>query len=121
MDQLPSVGAGEVLRDPLAAERLPRVRLTKVFRQAQQSGVVTNAHRINAGQPPITQGLDDFFLFAEDDPEQVADLVVEIVANCRLLHTQPRERLPIDAIQGAGQRWPCRSGPRWPSSAGQRS
>jgi len=80
-DQLPSVGAGEVLRDLLAAERLPRVRLTRVFRQAQQSGVVTNAHRINAGQPPLTRGLADFFLFAEDDPEQVADLVVEIVAN----------------------------------------
>jgi exodeoxyribonuclease V alpha subunit len=81
VDQLPSVGAGEVLRDLLAAERLPRVRLTHVFRQAQQSGVVTNAHRINAGQHPITHGLDDFFLFAEDDPDRVADLVVEIVAN----------------------------------------
>jgi exodeoxyribonuclease V alpha subunit len=80
VDQLPSVGAGEVLRDLLAAERLPRVRLTHVFRQAQQSGVVTNAHRINAGQQPITHGLADFFLFAEDEPEQVADLVVEIVA-----------------------------------------
>jgi exodeoxyribonuclease V alpha subunit len=73
-----------VLRDLLGAERLPRVRLTKVFRQAQQSGVITNAHRINAGQHPITHGLGDFFLFAEDDPEQVADLVVDIVAN-RLL------------------------------------
>jgi exodeoxyribonuclease V alpha subunit len=81
VDQLPSVGAGEVLRDLLAAERLPRVRLTHVFRQAQQSGVVTNAHRINAGQPPVTHGLNDFFLFAEDDPERLADLVVEIVAN----------------------------------------
>jgi exodeoxyribonuclease V alpha subunit len=81
VDQLPSVGAGEVLRDLLAAERLPRVRLTHVFRQAQQSGVVTNAHRINAGQPPITHGLADFFLFPEEDPEQVADLVVDIVAN----------------------------------------
>jgi exodeoxyribonuclease V alpha subunit len=81
VDQLPSVGAGEVLRDLLAAERLPRVRLTKVFRQAQQSGVITNAHRINAGQPPITHGVNDFFLFPEDDREQVADLVVDIVAN----------------------------------------
>jgi exodeoxyribonuclease V alpha subunit len=81
VDQLPSVGAGEVLQDLLAAERLPRVRLTKVFRQAQRSGVVTNAHRINAGQPPITHGLDDFFLFAEEDSDQVADLVVDIVAN----------------------------------------
>jgi exodeoxyribonuclease V alpha subunit len=81
VDQPPSVGAGEVLRDLLAAERLPRVRLTHVFRQAQHSGVITNAHRINAGHPPITHGLNDFFLFAEDDPEQVADLVVDIVAN----------------------------------------
>jgi exodeoxyribonuclease V alpha subunit len=81
VDQLPSVGAGEVLRDLLAAERLPRVRLTKVFRQAQQSGVVTNAHRINAGQHPVIHGLADFFLFPEEDSEQVADLVVEIVAN----------------------------------------
>jgi exodeoxyribonuclease V alpha subunit len=81
VDQLPSVGAGEVLRDLLAAERLPRVRLTRVFRQAQQSGVVANAHRINAGQHPVTHGLADFFLFPEDEPEQVADLVVDIVAN----------------------------------------
>jgi exodeoxyribonuclease V alpha subunit len=81
VDQLPSVGAGEVLRDLLAADRLPRVRLTHIFRQAQHSGVVTNAHRINAGQPPITSGLDDFFLFPEEDAEQVADLVVDIVAN----------------------------------------
>jgi exodeoxyribonuclease V alpha subunit len=80
VDQLPSVGAGEVLRDLLAADTLPRVRLTQVFRQAQRSGVVTNAHRINAGQPPVTRGLDDFFLFAEDDPERVADLVVDVVA-----------------------------------------
>ena len=81
VDQLPSVGAGEVLRDLLAAERLPRVRLTRVFRQAQQSGVVTNAHRINAGQHPVTHGLADFFWFPEEDSEQVADLVVDIVAN----------------------------------------
>ena len=54
VDQLPSVGAGEVLRDLLTAGTLPVVRLTKIFRQAQQSGIVVNAHRINAGQPPGT-------------------------------------------------------------------
>jgi exodeoxyribonuclease V alpha subunit len=81
VDQLPSVGAGEVLRDLLAADTLPRVRLTQIFRQAQRSGVVTNAHRINAGHQPITHGLPDFFLFAEDDTEQAADLVVDVVAN----------------------------------------
>jgi exodeoxyribonuclease V alpha subunit len=97
VDQLPSVGAGEVLRDLLAAERLPRVRLTKVFRQAQHSGVVTNAHRINAGQPPMTHGLDDFFLFPEEDGERVADLVVDIVAN-RLPHRfglNPRQEVQV--------------------------
>jgi ATP-dependent exoDNAse (exonuclease V) alpha subunit len=52
VDQLPSVGAGEVLRDLLAAGTIPRVRLTEIFRQAQQSGIVVNAHRINGGQPP---------------------------------------------------------------------
>ncbi len=81
VDQLPSVGAGEVLRDLLGSGVIPSVRLTQIFRQAQQSGVVTNAHRINAGQMPVTRGLDDFFLFPQDDTEQVADLVVDIVAN----------------------------------------
>jgi exodeoxyribonuclease V alpha subunit len=97
VDQLPSVGAGEVLRDLLAAERLPRVRLTKVFRQAQQSGVVTNAHRINAGQHPITHGLADFFWFAEEDSDRVADLVVEIVATRlpRRFGLEPRQEVQV--------------------------
>ncbi|MET7298404.1 ATP-dependent RecD-like DNA helicase [Embleya sp. NPDC005575] len=80
VDQLPSVGAGEVLRDLLAAERVPRVRLTQIFRQAQQSGVVTNAHRINAGRPPITDGLPDFFLFPAEETEDAATLTVDVVA-----------------------------------------
>src|SRR5690606_39495944 len=68
VDQLPSVGAGEVLRDLLApGSPVPSVRLTRVFRQAQQSGVVTNAHRINDGKHPVTDGMKDFFLFVEDD------------------------------------------------------
>ncbi|MCX4908571.1 ATP-dependent RecD-like DNA helicase [Streptomyces sp. NBC_00878] len=81
VDQLPSVGAGEVLRD-LLAERgpVPAVRLTRVFRQAQQSGVVTNAHRINAGQQPITDKLKDFFLFVEDDTEEAGRLTVDVAA-----------------------------------------
>jgi exodeoxyribonuclease V alpha subunit len=81
VDQLPSVGVGEVLRDLLGSGVIPSVRLTQIFRQAQQSGVVTNAHRINAGQMPIVRGLTDFFLFAEDDAERAADLTVDIVAN----------------------------------------
>ena len=81
VDQLPSVGAGEVLRDLLApGSPVPAVRLTRIFRQAQQSGVVTNAHRINEGVPPITDGLADFFLFPEEDTELAASLTVDVVA-----------------------------------------
>ncbi|HLU45297.1 MAG TPA: ATP-dependent RecD-like DNA helicase [Natronosporangium sp.] len=78
--QLPSVGAGEVLRDLLATDTIPSVRLTTIFRQAQQSGVVVNAHRINAGQTPVFQEYPDFFLFPSDDPEVTAAQVVDIVA-----------------------------------------
>jgi exodeoxyribonuclease V alpha subunit len=88
VDQLPSVGAGEVLRDLLAADAVPRVRLTQIFRQAQRSGIVVNAHRINAGQQPQLLGFDDFFWFTCDPPqdsslnpgEETAKLVVDVVA-----------------------------------------
>ncbi|MEU0807399.1 ATP-dependent RecD-like DNA helicase [Streptomyces sp. NPDC005970] len=81
VDQLPSVGAGEVLRDLLSeGSPVPAVRLTRIFRQAQQSGVVTNAHRINSGVPPITHGMPDFFLFAEEDTEAAGKLTVDVAA-----------------------------------------
>ncbi|MER5882626.1 ATP-dependent RecD-like DNA helicase [Streptomyces sp. NPDC001941] len=81
VDQLPSVGAGEVLSDLLAPDSpVPSVRLTRIFRQAQQSGVVTNAHRINSGTQPITQGLSDFFLFVEEDTEEAGRLTVDVAA-----------------------------------------
>ena len=80
VDQLPSVGAGEVLRDMLAADTIPRVRLTQIFRQAQQSGVVVNAHRINAGQAPVFGEHPDFYLFGSDEPEATAERVVDLVA-----------------------------------------
>lgn len=88
VDQLPSVGAGEVLRDLLAAEAVPRVRLTRIFRQAAQSGIVVNAHRINAGQSPQLSGFGDFYWFGCEVPEgsdrhpaeETAQLVVEVVA-----------------------------------------
>jgi exodeoxyribonuclease V alpha subunit len=89
VDQLPSVGAGEVLRDLLAADTIPRVRLTQIFRQAQQSGIVVNAHRINHGQPPQLTGFGDFYWFGCDPSEdsglhpaeETAKLVVDIVAH----------------------------------------
>jgi exodeoxyribonuclease V alpha subunit len=81
VDQLPSVGAGEVLRDLLAVpDAIPRVRLTKIFRQAQQSGIVVNAHRVNAGAPPQLHGFPDFFWFTCEDNEQLAALTADIVA-----------------------------------------
>jgi exodeoxyribonuclease V alpha subunit len=82
VDQLPSVGAGEVLRDLLAGDGpVPSVRLTRIFRQAQQSGVVTNAHRINAGLHPVTSGLPDFFLFVAEETEDAGRLTVEVAAH----------------------------------------
>ena len=81
VDQLPSVGPGEVLRDLLAEHTpIPHVRLTQVFRQAQESGVVTNAHRINNGDFPEVRGLNDFFLFVADEAEQAAELTVDVVS-----------------------------------------
>jgi exodeoxyribonuclease V alpha subunit len=88
VDQLPSVGAGEVLRDLLAANTIPRIRLTQIFRQAQQSGIVINAHRINHAQRPQLTGFPDFYWFTCDPAqdsglhpaEETAKLVVDIVA-----------------------------------------
>src|ERR1700689_1598385 len=80
VDQLPSVGAGEVLRDLIGAQTLPVVRLTKIFRQAQQSGIVVNAHKVNAGRPPALTGYPDFFWFNSDETEATAALVADIVA-----------------------------------------
>ncbi|MFI0372311.1 ATP-dependent RecD-like DNA helicase [Actinomadura sp. 1N219] len=81
VDQLPSVGAGEVLADLLGAEAIPRVRLTKIFRQAQRSGIVVNAHRVNAGDHPQTHGFPDFFLFPCEEQDEAAELTVDVVAN----------------------------------------
>ncbi|WP_436529644.1 SF1B family DNA helicase RecD2 [Actinoplanes sp. HUAS TT8] len=81
VDQLPSVGAGEVLRDLLAADVIPRVRLTQIFRQAAESGVVTNAHRVNQGRPPLLDGMRDFFLFPCDDTEATAGLTVDVACH----------------------------------------
>ncbi len=81
-DQLPSVGAGDVLRDVIASGQVPVVRLDVIFRQAAGSLIVTNAHRVNRGLMPLTpRDAEDFFLFVEDDPERAADLVVDLVKN----------------------------------------
>ena len=69
-----------MLRDLLAAGSLPAVRLTKIFRQAQQSGIVVNAHRINAGLSPQLDRVRGLLLVRCEDTEQTAGLVVDIVA-----------------------------------------
>jgi exodeoxyribonuclease V alpha subunit len=80
VDQLPSVGAGNVLRDIIDSRSVPVVALDLIFRQAQSSMIVTNAHRINKGLMPVfPKGDTDFYLFRQDDPEKAAELVVDIV------------------------------------------
>lgn len=80
-DQLPSVGPGNVLRDLLRSEAVPCVRLAELFRQAQASQIIVNAHRINAGQvPPLTpEPHSDFYFLSEDDPVRVQQRILDYV------------------------------------------
>ena len=86
IDQLPSVGAGNVLRDIIDSQQIPVVRLTRIFRQAQPSRIVMNAHAINAGHfPNIKNGLDtDFFFINQEDADEMVKLIIGLV----------RDRLP---------------------------
>lgn len=82
-DQLPSVGPGCVLRDVIECGQLPVVRLEQVFRQAEHSGIVKNAHGILNGRAPVTtaeaNALGDFFVIERTRPEQAAATVLELV------------------------------------------
>lgn len=81
VDQLPSVGAGNVLKDVIDSDQVVVTRLNAIFRQASGSFIVHNAHRINQGEmPDFGDHIEDFFLFKiADDPQRAADLVVDIV------------------------------------------
>lgn len=81
IDQLPSVGAGNVLRDIIESRRIPVVRLTRIFRQAQSSRIIMNAHAINQGRyPDVSNGSQsDFFFIPMEEPEQVAQTIVGLV------------------------------------------
>ena len=83
VDQLPSVGAGNVLRDIIDSKCFPVVRLTKIFRQAQRSRIIMNAHRINRGQmPDLSNGSDtDFFFISEEETERIPETIVDLVKN----------------------------------------
>jgi exodeoxyribonuclease V alpha subunit len=83
VDQLPSVGPGTVLDDLIRSGAVEVVRLTEIFRQAQASRIVVNAHRINQGEMPLLAGADedsDFFFIERDSPEQVLETIKEVVA-----------------------------------------
>ena len=78
-DQLPSVGAGNVLRDLIDSGRFSTVRLNEIFRQAQKSLIVTNAHRINTGEMPVLDVKDnDFFFMKRDGDRAIASTVIEL-------------------------------------------
>ena len=81
IDQLPSVGAGNVLRDVIDSDVFPVVRLTRIFRQAQTSRIIMNAHKINSGQMPDTSNgkNTDFFFINQEDPEEAVKKIVELV------------------------------------------
>lgn len=81
IDQLPSVGAGNVLRDIIDSMSFPVIRLTRIFRQAQSSRIVMNAHRINEGKmPDISNGKDtDFYFMENEDADAVAGEIVKLV------------------------------------------
>lgn len=83
VDQLPSVGAGNVLRDIIESERIPVVKLTRIFRQAQSSRIVMSAHAVNRGLYPDTSNGKgtDFFFMKQEDPVMVADTIVDLVRN----------------------------------------
>lgn len=78
IDQLPSVGPGNVLEDIIASGCVSTVRLNGIFRQSQESMIIVNAHRINRGQMPIFEGGRDFVFIEEDDPERVLQHIVEL-------------------------------------------
>jgi exodeoxyribonuclease V alpha subunit len=82
VDQLPSVGPGQILADMITSGAVPVVRLTEVFRQAAQSRIITSAHRINQGSIPDLgkpEGDSDFYFVQADDPETAVPLIIELV------------------------------------------
>ena len=103
IDQLPSVGAGNVLRDIIDSGAFPVVRLTRIFRQAQTSRIIMNAHRINEGKmPDISNGKNtDFFFMENEDAEasvpQIVKLVQENLPN--YYHVEPSQIQVLTPMQ----------------------
>ncbi|SHJ70921.1 exodeoxyribonuclease V alpha subunit [Anaerobranca californiensis DSM 14826] len=98
VDQLPSVGPGNVLNDIIQSGVVNVVKLTKIFRQAQGSAIITNAHKINKGQfPQLNSGKDsDFFFIEEDEPSKVVEQIKNL---CSIRLPKYYKVNPIDDIQ----------------------
>ena len=105
IDQLPSVGAGNVLRDIIESQAFPVVRLTRIFRQAQTSRIIMNAHRINAGKmPDISNGKNSDFFFMdvekkEPDKEKFADEASQTIVELVKTKLSTYYRTPASEIQ----------------------
>lgn len=79
-DQLPSVGAGNVLADLIGSDRIKTVRLTEIFRQSKESLIITNAHRINEGTPPLINVTDnDFFFVRRERDSDIAETIATLI------------------------------------------
>lgn len=79
IDQLPSVGPGNVLRDMIDSEAMSVVRLTEIFRQAKGSHIITNAHRINQGEYPYLEGNRDFLFMEGETPEDIERILIRLM------------------------------------------
>ena len=80
VDQLPSVGPGSVLKDIIRSECFPVVRLTRIFRQAGESDIVVNAHKINAGEPVILDNKSrDFFFLRRQEPDVIISVMITLI------------------------------------------
>ncbi|MDR0764226.1 MAG: ATP-dependent RecD-like DNA helicase [Synergistaceae bacterium] len=80
--QLPSVGPGSVLREFLSSGVIPVAELNVIFRQARESGIIVNAHRVNSGLPPLDEGgskLRDFYIIEQDDPSKCLEIILSLV------------------------------------------
>jgi len=108
VNQLPSVGPGNVLNDIIDSGAVPVVRLTEIFRQASMSRIIVNAHKINQGEMPHTGTFsagDDYCFIEQDDPKKLADIVVELVR-----HRIPR-RFNLDPLTDIQVLTPMHKGP----------
>lgn len=96
-DQLPSVGAGNVLRDLVQSGVVPVVRLKTIFRQAMESHIVVNAHRINQGSMPEVKDAKDFYFIKAEDPEKIISEIIGLVANRlpRFLHCDAMDDIQV--------------------------